>query len=292
MSYVDPHRSGTTFGVVDFNDIFAPNTSYDWGTIASDLDTVADTLRDEFDAADGLLRQAMDELRLLIENNAAGIGNNADGITNNTDLIGANTALINTIIDGLLSTNAEIVAIQAEIDAIDVKLDNLDDSLDNTVTIESLNASLAELTASVSTTLALAQTDFDEHFLLLDARLQQALAEILLSLELENDFFDIVIEVVNNTPVAETGTTTATTGTGTGTTGGISIVDAVQVINLHVVGAGLNGTVGVLVNGGVISIRTYEDDGVTIATEQSFDSADYTTQAGFEQAMKDYIDTL
>ena len=40
MSYVDPHRSGTTFGVVEFNDIFAPNTSIDWGTIASDLDTV------------------------------------------------------------------------------------------------------------------------------------------------------------------------------------------------------------------------------------------------------------
>lgn len=40
MSYIDPHRSGTTFGVVEFNDIFAPNTSYDWGTIVSDLDTV------------------------------------------------------------------------------------------------------------------------------------------------------------------------------------------------------------------------------------------------------------
>ena len=40
MSYIDPHRSGTTFGVVDFNDIFAPNTSYDWDTLANDLDTI------------------------------------------------------------------------------------------------------------------------------------------------------------------------------------------------------------------------------------------------------------
>lgn len=40
MSYVDPHRSGTTFGVVDFNDVFAPNTSYNWDTLADDLDTL------------------------------------------------------------------------------------------------------------------------------------------------------------------------------------------------------------------------------------------------------------
>lgn len=39
MSYVDPHRSGTTFGVLEFNEIFAPNAR-DWSVIVSDLDTV------------------------------------------------------------------------------------------------------------------------------------------------------------------------------------------------------------------------------------------------------------
>ena len=51
MSYVDPHRSGTTFGVVEFNDVFAPNTSIDWGTIASDLDTLI--CKVPYDDADG-----------------------------------------------------------------------------------------------------------------------------------------------------------------------------------------------------------------------------------------------
>jgi len=40
MSYIDPHRSGTTFGVLEFNEIFAPNASRDWDAIVSDLDTV------------------------------------------------------------------------------------------------------------------------------------------------------------------------------------------------------------------------------------------------------------
>lgn len=40
MSYIDPSRSGTTFGVVDFNDIFAPNTTIDWQNILSDMDTI------------------------------------------------------------------------------------------------------------------------------------------------------------------------------------------------------------------------------------------------------------
>ena len=40
MSYVDTHRSGTTFGVVLFNEIFAPNTTIPWSTIVNDGDTV------------------------------------------------------------------------------------------------------------------------------------------------------------------------------------------------------------------------------------------------------------
>ena len=51
MSYIDPHRSGTTFGVVEFDEIFAPNASRDWATIVSDLDTVI--CKVPFDDPDG-----------------------------------------------------------------------------------------------------------------------------------------------------------------------------------------------------------------------------------------------
>ncbi len=51
MSYIDPHRSGTTFGVLEFNEIFAPNASRDWDAIVSDLDTVICKI--PFDDPDG-----------------------------------------------------------------------------------------------------------------------------------------------------------------------------------------------------------------------------------------------
>lgn len=51
MSYVDTDRSGTTFGVVLFNDIFAPNTTIPWSTIVNDGDTII--CKVPFDGPDG-----------------------------------------------------------------------------------------------------------------------------------------------------------------------------------------------------------------------------------------------
>lgn len=51
MSYLDPHRSGTTFGVLEFDEIFAPNAVRDWDNLVSDLDTVI--CKVPFDDPDG-----------------------------------------------------------------------------------------------------------------------------------------------------------------------------------------------------------------------------------------------
>jgi len=51
MSYIDTDRSGTTFGVVLFNDIFAPNTTIPWSTIVNDGDTII--CKVPFDGPDG-----------------------------------------------------------------------------------------------------------------------------------------------------------------------------------------------------------------------------------------------
>ena len=40
MSYTFGKEGGTTFGMLDWNDIFSPNTTIPWDDILKDLDTV------------------------------------------------------------------------------------------------------------------------------------------------------------------------------------------------------------------------------------------------------------